>query len=322
MENKKRKEKRLLKISLEILLVLTFFSIVFFPKIILAGAGENNVTVLTNLTIGNSAPIINFIEIEEGSVILIPNSEKIVNCTSILTDYDSDVDIVDVSAVLFDNTDSFLGDFDDNNMHYTNNSCYIDYTYGTAYEARAHCLFDVWYYANPGEWNCSVSVTDSWAYQTSGTNTTQIQELLALGLPDTINYGTVNATYVSEENITNVTNYGNVQINLSLNGYGFFEGDGNAMNCTLGPAENISVNYEKFNLTDSISGDLSLTEFEGNYTNLTSSPITKRFDLNYRQDDALNEAWNQTYWRIYVPLGVAGTCQGNIIFGAVQVPGS
>ena len=28
-----------------------------------------------------------------------------------------------------------------------------------------------------------------------------------------------------------------------------------------------------------------------------------------------NEAQNRTYWRIYVPLGVAGTCQGNIVFG-------
>ena len=94
------------------------------------------------------------------------------------------------------------------------------------------------------------------------------------------------------------------------------------MNCTLGSNKNISINYEKFNLTDSNPGAVSFTAFETLYANLTSSPTVKEFNLNSRQDDAVNDAQNHTHWRIYVPLGVAGTCEGNIIFGAVQAAGT
>jgi len=67
---------------------------------------------------------------------------------------------------------------------------------------------------------------------------------------------------------------------------------------------------------------MNLSEFEKKYVNLTSSPNVKKFNLDYRKNDLTNDAINVTYWRIYVPLGVSGNCQGNIIFGAVQAPGS
>ncbi|MCX6750036.1 MAG: hypothetical protein NTZ83_01110 [Candidatus Pacearchaeota archaeon] len=66
---------------------------------------------------------------------------------------------------------------------------------------------------------------------------------------------------------------------------------------------------------------MNLNEFEAKYVNLTSYPDVKRFNLDYRKDDTTNEAINATYWRIYVPSGATGNCQGNIIFGAVQAPG-
>jgi hypothetical protein len=144
-----------------------------------------------------------------------------------------------------------------------------------------------------------------------------IVTLLALGLPDTINYGTVNATKVSDENITNVTNYGNVEIDVSLEGYAVTEGDGLAMNCTLGSVGEINVSFQKYNITNSTPGTLNLGEFEGAYENLTGDAVTEDFNLNFRQSDIINDATNETYWRIYVPRGVAGTCAGNIIFGAV-----
>ena len=109
---------------------------------------------------------------------------------------------------------------------------------------------------------------------------------------------------------------------MSLSGYAINEGDNLSMNCTLGSLKNISINYEKYNLTDSTAGSLTLSQFEADYINLTSSPVVKKFDLNYRQNDGENEAFNSTYWRIYVPVGVAGSCQGNIVFGATQATGS
>ena len=140
------------------------------------------------------------------------------------------------------------------------------------YMALATCTHQVQYHANPSTWNCTVFVNDSVGFNDTASDLDDISvnSLLAIGLPNTINYGTVNATYISNENITNVTNLGNVMINLSLSGYGFVENDGNAMNCTLGPAENISIEYEKFNLTSTTPGDLIHSQAIGNYTNLTS----------------------------------------------------
>ena len=60
---------------------------------------------------------------------------------------------------------------------------------------------------------------------------------------------------------------------------------------------------------------------EKNIKNKDSSVI-KKFSLNYRQQDGYDDAINSTYWRIYVPRGVAGTCSGNIIFGATKAAGS
>ena len=149
-----------------------------------------------------------------------------------------------------------------------------------------------------------------------------ISQLLSIGLPDTINYGEVNATYVSNENESNITNLGNTAVNISLEGYGYTQGDGNAMNCTLGSNKNISIYWEKYNLTNSNPGAMTLGGLEANYTNLTTSPVVKEIGLPVRQNDFENDAINSTYWRIYVPLGVAGTCSGNIIFGATTAAGS
>jgi len=288
---------------------------------VFGGVGENNFTQVSKLEVGSSAPVIKSILLED-PINLIPNSTKEVVCSIIIEDYQGESDLKNVSAEFFDTSSSFYGDTDDNNNHYTNSSCVLNLSYGDTYTAQANCTFNIEYYANPGNWNCTVQAYDISNLDDVSSNSTYINTLLALGLPDAINYGTLNATFVSLEQIANVTNYGNVQINLTLEGYAQTQGDGKAMNCSLGSIGYIDVGYEKYNLTASTPGDLTLSQFEGNYTNLTSSAVTKRFELNYRQNDITNEAINSTYWRIYVPKGVAGTCTGNIIFGATLASGS
>jgi len=130
---------------------------------------------------------------------------------------------------------------------------------------------------------------------------------------------------VSDEVAVNVTNAGNVMVNLSLSGYARTVGDGYAMNCSLGSVQNISINYEKYNLTSANAGPLDFTAFEtGNYANVTASVQTRRFNLGQRFNDAQTglDDTNATYWRIYVPSGVAGNCTGNIVFGATRAAGS
>jgi len=320
MELKIQKKTIIFLIFLEIALLIILFS--FFPRQVFAGVGSPNVTVKTNLTVGNVFPELSNISIENNAstMALTPNASKTIYCWGLATDYNGWNDITFASGVFFDNTSSTYGGADDNNLHYTNNSCTI--TQDGTYTDWINCSFDIWYYANPGIWNCTLLVNDTKNKKGYGSDTINISSLLGLGLPDFIYYGEVNATEVSFENISNVTNYGNVKINLSLSGYGFTLSDGNAMNCTLGAIKNISIMHEKYNLTDSHVGVLDLSQLIANYTNLTSAPVVKRYDLNYRQNDTFNEAINLTYWRIYVPIGVAGTCEGNIVFGATVAPGT
>jgi hypothetical protein len=306
----------ILEASLFALAFLLLFP--FILKEVNAAVG-GNVTMISGFTVGASAPIINKINIEGGGpIVLIPNSTRTINCTAQIEDFDLETDIKNVTARLFHNSSSYNSS-EDNNTHYTNNSCYIDASYGDGNTVLAHCHFSTQYYANPGTWNCTVNVTDYSDYSTIGTNSTIIASLLALGLPTSLDYGIVNGTYVSGEGILNVTNYGNVRINLSLSGYARNPGDNLSMNCSSGG--NISIASEKFNLTTSTPGSLSLSSFEAGYTNLTSSPTNRKFNLNYRQNDTQDDAINSTYWRIYVPRGIGGTCQGNIVFGAVVASG-
>jgi hypothetical protein len=282
-----------------------------------AGVGEN-VTVGSELEIGNTPPIVQSINIEGGTINLNANTTKLVNCSIIAIDYNGEEDIINLTAEIFDNSASGKGQGDDNNEHYTNNTCNIDYAYGDENTVLGTCLFNMWYYSNPGTWNCSIFVKDNSTFSINESDTAVVQELLALEVPSTINYGTINATQVSNENITNVSNVGNVMFNLSFSGYGHALNDNLAMNCTLGNIKNISVEHEKYNLTEPNPGAITLDGANGVYKNLSSFAKVNAFNLDYRTQEGVNEAINTTYWRIYAPLGVAGSCEGNVIFGAVK----
>ncbi len=325
---KENVKKNLVFVSLFVLELTLLFLLFSFPLSHVIGEYGENATVQTYLTVGGVYPEILNVSIDDNaaSVTLIANSTKLVSCIAVLRDYNEDDDIVEAYAEFFHNSDSSLSDTDDNNTHYTNGSCEIDRDFTSWHEhtddvylALANCSFDVQFYATPGTWNCTVFVNDTFNWTDSDSDTITVNDLLSINLPETINYGTVNATYVSNENVTRVTNFGNVPLNLTLSGYGYAENDNLAMNCTLGSNKNISVHYEKFNLTSTSSIDQSdFSEFDQYYANLSETPTIYNFNLNYNFDETTNGAYNDTYWRVYVPLGVAGSCSGNIIFGATK----
>ncbi|RMD45945.1 hypothetical protein D6829_00735 [Candidatus Pacearchaeota archaeon] len=327
-----KNEKRILDTAALVFIGFALFALFFsFFNDVVADVGSPNVTVLTKLQVGNVYPEILNVSINDdaSSVSLTPNNTKLVSCVAVIRDYNGEGDISNVNATFYDSAVAGPTTADDNNYHYTNTSCALNNSFGSyngysdnAYLTLANCSFYVWYYANPSNWYCNVTVNDSIGWTDTNWDNISISQLLALGLPDIIDYGTVNATEVSDEQTANVTNYGNVAVNLSLEGYAVTQGDGYAMNCTLGNVQNITIDYEKYNLTNSNPGTLTLTQFEANYTNLTSSAVVKFFNLTARQNDTQNEAIKPSYWRIYVPKGVAGNCTGHIVFGATTAAGS
>ena len=312
-------------------LLIALFLVSFFAFPVSAVVGTPNASVITRLEVGNTFPEILNITVNDfdATIDLNANTTTVVSCVARLRDFNGDGDL-NVSNVTFFRTTSGLGDPDDNNNHYTNASCHINTSFVTwqghsddQYTALANCTMNVWYYADPGEWNCTMTVNDSVNFRDTDSDNITINSLLALFLPDTIDFGVVNATAVSDENETNISNAGNVQVNISLEGYAFnspVDGAGYAMNCSI-ENRTIDIGYEKFNLTASNTSTLTLSEFEGIYTNLSSTATIYNFTLNYRQNDLTNDAVNASYWRIYVPQGAAGNCTGTIVFGATQANG-
>ncbi|PIN89793.1 hypothetical protein COU60_02770 [Candidatus Pacearchaeota archaeon CG10_big_fil_rev_8_21_14_0_10_34_76] len=322
---KMKRKNSIIKSEMTLSLFIIFLQVTVFVLLaaplsyfVTAEVGEN-ATVGTFLQIENVFPEIISIEINDGGdVDLVANSTVEVLVSVVARDYNGDGDIRNISLVFFDQINSTLGSTDDSNNHYVNTTCGIDTAYGDAYTVQSNCTVNLWYFAYNSTWNATVTVGDESLYNTTGSGVTVVNSLLSLGLPSSIDYGSVNSTFVSGEQFANVTNFGNVLLNLSLSGYGAVENDGLAMNCTLGSIQNISAEHEKYNLTESNPGELDFDTFSANYLNLTSSPVIRGFDLASRENDTVNEAIKSTYWRIYVPLGVAGSCSGNIVFGAVQ----
>ncbi len=302
------------------LLCIAFLAFLL-PAHVSASVGQDNVTVPTILSIGNSFP--EFIQVTvnwDNAIDLSPNATVTVYFEALIRDFNGEDDINSVSLEFFDSVVSSYGAANDNNTHYANSTCSIDTTYGDGNEVNATCTIDLYYYANNATWNATFLVNDSQNSQVYGSGIATVNTLLALGLPDIIDYGTVNATEVSDEIQVNVTNFGNVAVNLSLSSYGATINDGWALNCTQGTIQNISVEHQKYNLTASNPGVLTFAEFDLNYTNSTSAVTINQFDLAYQQTEGVVDATNGTYWRVYVPTGVAGTCTGNVVFGAVESP--
>jgi hypothetical protein len=290
-------------------------------SVVVSGAGFD---VASNITL-NSPPQIISIMVDDSiadplnEIDLVVAGNRTVDCIIYVDELDNDI-FNNYSAILFDNTFSYYGAVDDNNLHYTNNSCYLNTSYGGEIsDYQFICSFYLEYYANPGEWKCVFSIEDNLSVEVNSSDSTNVNELLAINVESPVNYGVLQGNSVSLEKIVNITNYGNVKINLSLSGYGESEGDNVSMGC--GDSGNISVNFEKYNLTNSNPGVLDLGEFEQNYKNLTSQVHINNFNLDYRKREDYNEAFNNTYWRIFVPPTITGECNGSIVFGAVTMPG-
>ncbi len=323
--NKNNKDLRKIAfLSLVIIVLTSIFLLSLTSDKISAGVNEISVT---SVEIGRSPPILNTtINGDADSVDLIAEYNTSINCTVVVTDNNGENDVILVNATFYEingttgSNGYSEGSPNDNNYHYYIDNCTLDTSYGNEYEVEALCQFNITYYANNATWICEASAEDSGQFTGKANDSIVVNELVALHVPTSINYGQVDALAVSWENATNVTNMGNVDIDLNLDGYADYDGDGRAMTCTSGSIGNISIEHEKYNITNSTVGlTLSLAEVDITYTNLSDTAVFNDINISQRQEDSMNgtDDYQTTYWRIYVPDGVAGTCQGNITFAAI-----
>ena len=162
------------------------------------------------------------------------------------------------------------------------------------------------YYALNGTWTCNATVHDNSSINATDWNWTTINSMLALNISTTLlDYGNMDVGDTSVNKTLNVTNIGNLDINVSLRGYGATEGDGLAFVCSIG---NITVDNERYSLNSS--------HIWGQKTQLTAGFQPVQNLTIQKQDTPGVLKTNTTYWQVYIPPNPAGECNGTIVFQA------
>ena len=263
------------------------------------GPNSRNYSVETRVNITNAKPEV--LQVLFGPAItLTAGGTKTVECNVSVRDYNSDFG--NVNATLF-HISSTLSAADNNNTHYTNGSCaqtVVDGRY-----ANYTCTVPVYYYALNGTWNCTATANDSKGTTGSRTNSTSVNALYAINVSAVIDYGNLSIEDTSENTTANITNFGNVPINVSVYGYGNQSNDGLSFVCEFG---NISVGMQKYSVND--------TALYAEKYNLTSSQTNMSGLRIEKQTDPAVPSFNTTYWQLYVPPNPFGLCNGTVVFQA------
>jgi len=266
----------------------------------------NNVgsSSLYNLTLlANVAPTISNLQI--ASVIdLDPGTTTFISCNATVRDENNFTDITGVNATFY-HSSSASDDAEDNNAHYSNASC-SSYE-NDDYEGNFTCGFNLEYYTTNGTWHCNMTAVDSYNQTAFENISTFVTELLAVEItPGVIDYGSLQAdmTSVDDVNMT-MLNIGNIPLNMSVHGYADGQGDGLAMNCTIGT---IPIGNEKYSVNpDDLFGSMTaLTDTAAMINGYTLAGRTT--DGGYDTDK------NNTYWKLQMPAGIRGTCNGTVTF--------
>ncbi|MDD5086415.1 MAG: hypothetical protein PHV16_01555 [Candidatus Nanoarchaeia archaeon] len=255
-----------------------------------------NFSVLPNLN-----PIISNLQTDD-NIDLNHGSVKLVYCNFTVSDNDGVDDIEEINVTLYHNSVSPENE-DDNNNHYTNNSCVIA---NSAEKSQDYvCSFSMYYYSNPGQWKCNITVNDKSKADDTAETTLNVNELTALYISESvIDYGELKAENVSEDDVNlTITNYGNKDINISLEGYAISEQDGLGMICEQ---SNISVEYQRYS-----------TQFNQDYNEMvgltSAAQQIEGFTIPQKTNDLVYEDdQTRVYWKIKIPAGARGNCTGRI----------
>jgi hypothetical protein len=300
------------KALLVIFILLFSFIALRSVSVISWGPGSNyrNVSVKTTVNVTNAYPEVINISCNSGSAItLTAGTTKNVSCLVQIRDYNGGGDINYVNGTFYLNTTN-SGDPDDNNSHYSNSSC-VNVT-ANGYFTNWTCAFEVWYYATNGTWRMNSTVNDTYGAKTNGYGNTTISALLALNATPTIDFGQLAVTDTSGLIQANVTNLGNIAINVSVYGYGGEDpvaGAGLAMLCDY---RNITLSNERYSI--------NATDTYATMTSITGAAVNIPQLIVQKQTVPSTYIINSTYWSLHVNLSTNpfGICNGTVIFSAVQ----
>lgn len=309
------------------------------------GVSSTNSTT-SNVTIGNQAPTIGDVQMDDndtsldGNITLWGGMSRFVWCNATVQDLNGGTDFntssLNANATIFDANSTAYGASCNATVPSTwdNNRCYLapNATYNTncvwgriinATAQALNCTIGtgstggMWYNANitinnTQEWNCTLLVEDSGGLQVFGTTKTNTSDLLAVGIPSLLDFGSLalGAHSTTDVNHT-VTNFGNKAMTLQLNGTN--------MSCSVGGGiilvQNESYNCTTYNVDwpfrKNLTGSLGDTACSGgNGFNLSKTLVPLA--------GTPTESAKTLPWRVQVPSsGAAGYCSGTIWYVAI-----
>ena len=237
-------------------------------------------------------------------VVLNAGTTKLVECNLTTVDPDGAAHLVSANATLYHQTSS-LSQPDDPGSHYTNASCTTAASSGA--QRNYTCSFSLWYFALNGTWYCDAAVQDVHKNIDFEVANTTIDPLYALNVTETfLDFGDLETGQASANLTENVTNVGNMPINVSVLGYGSTLGDAYAFACA---ADNLNVDVLRF-APNSTAGYAAKEALSGVYVPL-------RIGIP-RQVSVGDPPQNISYWQTRIPdnTSFVGQCNGTVVFQA------
>ncbi len=294
-----------------LILFLVIYIYTLLPQVLSWGPGPNNknYSVHTTVNVTQTYPeILNITCNNRTAVTLVAGSTQNVICSVSIRDYNggNDINITNATFYYYLNQST---DPNDNNTHYTNSTCIGGVASGI--NVTWNCSVDLWYYANNGTWRANISVTDKYNMTTKAYTNFTISALYALNVTNLIDFGNMAVGDTSLNSVqANITNFGNMNINISIYGYGGTDeviGTGLAMICDI---RNISLPNERYGLTQATAYDV-MTSVTGSYAPIAGLTIPQ-------QTNDSQPVINSTWWRLHVNLtgNPFGICNGTVIFSA------
>jgi len=265
-----------------------------------------NVTIITQLLNITSIMVDDGITFPIDQIDLQAGTTKSVYCNMTVVDSASYTRIQGVNATFYSFTTTY-GAADDNRTHYTNGSC--AFITGAGQSADYVCVFNVWHFAVNGTWNCTGFARGTYV-TTNATNSTAVNQLFALNISTSvIDYSNLQANETSQNVTVNISNVGNMPMNISVYGFGGDDeaiGTGLSMICQI---NNISIAFERFS-TDSTIDYNSKNQLSSTPQGLGLTILSKTIVDEIKT--------NSTYWQFLVPpqANASGQCNGSVVFMA------
>jgi len=298
-----------------IIVFLVLILLVNFDPTAFAGFEGWN-TSTASVTESTETPTVGTITVLPSPINLVGGSTLLVSCYADITDDNGVADIQSGKGniTLYD-TETTTADCTTNNFN-----CYRNITHsgagslnsdicpGSGTTATCNFSIPVYYNANSSSWNCSMTITDSGGSGDTEQEIVAVNALTAIDISSSeLNFGTLAPATFSDNKTEIVYNYGNIILDLQLNGTN--------MSCATG--EDIEVGNITYNMTGPVlHGDWG--------TNLTGTLFSEDFNLYPNQTQSTEvpaSPSNTTYWKLYLPVssaGIRGTCSGTIWFVAQQ----